>query len=110
MSEGRPHPYRHHYPIKKLYAALGALVGNEDIRIRMRNAAINLVPLQPHDFPPDLQEEWTSIKMVLSWLPAEYEGQGTLEATTGVLSEEEATNLADRILSLFYQLAVLENM
>ena len=110
MSEGRPHPYRYHYPIEKLYGAMDSLVGSEDIRIRMRNAAINLVILKPDDFPPECQDEWVSILQALTWLPPEEEGQGTIEATTKTMDEEEAVNLARRIVSLSYRLAVLENM
>lgn len=110
MSESRPHPYRYHHPIEKLYDAMYSLVESEDIRIRMRNAAINLVFLQPDDFPPECQDEWASILQALTWRPSEEEGQGTIETTTKAMSEEEAVNLANRIVSLSYRLAVIENM
>lgn len=108
MDEGRPQSYQYHYPIEKLYLALDVLVGSGDIRTRLRDASMNLIMLEPHDFPPDLQEEWTGIWRALTWRTDEFEG--ALEATTRTLSDEEATNLAKRIVGMFYSLAVLENM
>lgn len=109
MSEYRP-PYRYHYAAEKLYAGLGSLVGSGDVRDRLNSAGLNILHLQSSDFPTDVQEEWANIRHALTWLPVDYEGEGTLRATTRAMTEEEASSLADRILNLFFHVTVLENM
>jgi hypothetical protein len=96
---------RQRYTIEKLYLAISTLVGAGSIRERLAEAYLrHLSPVSPKDFPEELREEYREIITAVSWVPVEYEGQGTLRSTINAMSDEEAVLLAKRLVSLLYDL------
>jgi hypothetical protein len=83
--------------------ALEVLVGPGPLRERLRNAFIgSFIMLHESELPPELWEEYRAIKEAVSWIPVEHPGQGTLDSTTREMSDEEARELARRIVLLFH--------
>jgi hypothetical protein len=97
---------RQRFAIEKLYLAVSTLVGTGSVRERLAEAYLqHLSPVSRSDFPEELREEYREIVTALSWVPVEYEGKGKLRSTIHAMSEEEAVLLAQRLVSLFYDLA-----
>ena len=91
------------YTQQKLWQAVKALIGPGHIQERLNSAAVLLVLLDPRmAFPsdPDAQSLFArSIERLTSSQPTGDEG--TIEATTRTLSDDEGGRLAEDIFRLF---------
>ena len=96
---------RQRYAIEKLHLAISTLVGTGSVRERLAEAYLrHLSPVSAKDFPEELREEYRELITTLSWVPVEYEGQGTLRSTSNAMSDEKAVMLARRLVGLYYDL------
>jgi hypothetical protein len=89
--------------IQKLYQVMSSLVSGEgEIKGRLVSAGLTLVTkiLGPKEFPPELREEYEAIHRDLtSKAPVGIEG--SLNATIQSLTPQEASQLAERVFSLY---------
>ncbi|MEA5617900.1 hypothetical protein VB711_08620 [Cronbergia sp. UHCC 0137] len=95
------------YTREKLYSAVEILASsNESIQDRLHSAYINaLIRLhEPNDFPEELREEFNEINKRLTEIQAT-SNEGSVQATTTKMSEEEAGNVAEKIVTLYDQIA-----
>ncbi|ALB43192.1 hypothetical protein AA650_24525 [Anabaena sp. WA102] len=88
------------YTRQKLYSAVRTLASsNESIQDRLYFASSDLMTLhQPDDFPEELREEFNEIHQKLTH-------EGSFEATTTKMSEEEARKIAEKIVDLYDEIA-----
>ena len=94
------------YAFAKLGGAIEELVGAGDIKERLRAAAMILAPIFPDDFPEPLRGEYASLHEALTWVPPEAgSSQGLLGATIDAMSEDEAAELATRLLLVYMDAA-----
>lgn len=74
------------------------------IQKRLVSAGIFLIQLKPEEeLPNDLREEFRAVIRELTKEP-DTEGIGTLEATTQNLTDEDASEIAGRIFSMYIKL------
>ncbi len=92
------------YAQEKLGQALGELIKAGDIKDRLYKSYKWFLPLSPRQLPEDLREEFNQLKQALSWLPPEYEGQGSAVATINRMTEEEAEGLAAKIFEVYLRM------
>ena len=95
---------RYGYAWEKLFATVQALAeGSGSIQDRLCNAwvssAIRLQGANPSHLPPDLQPEFDAIHDALTRV--KNPDPGYIRATCDVLTDEEASEFAGRIVSLF---------
>jgi hypothetical protein len=94
------------YIHEKLHVALLSLVGPERIQDRLYNAYISsLIRLQPDDFPDSLWEEVDPREDFIGLKEAMRSGkpvddEGTARAATNAMSDEEAKEWAETIVSI----------
>jgi hypothetical protein len=85
---------------EKLFAAVYALVGSSDIRLRLTFAAQSLASLNAHsDLPPELGERFAAVRKELTMIVPDTVAGGSLTATTA-----RGGQLAREILSLYMDL------
>lgn len=86
---------------KLLSAVLGLASGHETVQERLRDAyKYNLYLLESKDFPEELQDAFNSIKNKLT-----KNGEQSADAITQVMTEDEATLIAEEVVGLFDQVA-----
>jgi hypothetical protein len=88
------------YALGKLDQAIEELEGAGEIKERLDAAGKTLAPIFPDDFPEPLRTEYASIHEALTWLPGD-ETRGTAETTLAAMTDEEASSLAQRLVSLY---------
>ena len=92
---------------EKLWQAIDTLAtGDGELQERLVSASLSLtgVYLPPEsDLPKKIQDEFDSIKQDLTRETAKG-NEGKIQATTRIMSDQEAEGVAKRILSLFIQL------
>ena len=91
------------YTQQKLWQAVKALIGPGHIQERLNSAAVLLVLLDPRmAFPsdPDAQTRFGRLIERLTSAPPSGD-EGTIEATTRTLSDDEGGRLAEDIFGLF---------
>jgi hypothetical protein len=92
------------YAREKFYTAVHALAtGSSSIQTRLANAALSLNTLQSENLPETLQTEFADVWRELTKERAQGD-EGTIAATTAQLSDEQARELAGRIVSIYTQL------
>jgi hypothetical protein len=97
--------YRHGR--QKLYQAVDSLAtGTGTIQKRLESAAMGLIGLQspPEWLPMEVRDKLEAIIQELTRTPAQG-NEGTLKATLQMMSDEECSKIAQRILSLFIELS-----
>jgi hypothetical protein len=99
------------YRKEKLYLAVNMLAADTGtLRERFEEAySMALASLGSHDFPEDeLRCQLLAIQGTLSKVLPIVERTGHLSFAMDALSEEQLQELADQVVSLFYQTVVLE--
>lgn len=96
------------YVHEKLSVAVASMAtSTATLQNRLADAYISgFHTLKPADFPADLQSSYEEIRNDLTKVPARGD-EGTVVATTRAMSDEDATNLIDRIVDLSYDVAEL---
>lgn len=94
------------YPIEKFYlAVLSLATGADEIHERLYCAAITLVVLSAErDVPEDLRERFAGVWDALTREQAQIEGEGRLRATIRQMKPEDASQIAEQILDLYFRL------
>jgi len=84
----------------RLYDAIDCLAsGKGSIQERVRDAYIYpLAPLRANEFPEELQKEFEMVEKELT-------KEGSVAATTKVMSEEKASEIARKIVSIYNKIA-----
>ena len=92
------------YTQEKLWQAVNTLVGSGSIQTRLRYAAEYLIRVKgrdEHAFPQaELQERFARVMERLTSTPAVGD-EGTIQASTRNLTDEDAEKVASEIFSLF---------
>lgn len=90
----------------RLYNAIDCLAsGNGSIQERVRDACIYaLAPLRANEFPEELQKEFEMVEKELTKEQLS-EDEGSVTATTKVMSEEKASEIARKIVSIYDKIA-----
>jgi hypothetical protein len=91
------------YVREKLYLAVTQMAESSELRLqkRLNDAyADNLVVLSPADFPDDLRPDFESIRDRMTNRSALWD-EGTISATTAVMSEFDTKRLIADIVALF---------
>ena len=95
------------YAWEKLSASVSTLTeGTGTIQQRLRDAYSQFMRLQAEDLPPVLWAKYTAIDQQLTRIPAAGD-EGTLMATTSVMSDEEARQIASDMFWLYDAVARL---
>jgi len=93
------------YTEKKLYQAVLSLTGEGTIRFRLIGAAKDLLELKADDFPDDgLRGRFSELGRKLTKVKPERE-EGSIQASVFAMSEDEASALAEEIVSIYADLA-----
>ena len=93
---------------ERLHFALRSLVGAAPMRRRLVNAALTLSPLRTKDFPDHgAADTFGRIMHDLTHVEA-IGGEGNIEATVKLLSDDEAERIAREILGLYHRMVQLE--
>lgn len=77
--------------VEPLYKSVLSFIGAVPIQVRAKSVGITLSSLLPREFPPDLREDYTSIR----------ERLGLMGTVAPALSDEEAQEVAEDLFSLF---------
>ena len=85
------------YAKQKLYEAVHALVGRDEIQRRLTFATVPMIHLQDRDIPETIKVEFEAVKRALLRTPLADPQRGYLPRQ---ISDEEAELLAQRILGL----------
>ncbi len=94
-----------YYAKEKYYRAASSLASGEgEINERLELAALALSVLSPQDVPAEHRDEHNSIHAALTRCEAEVEGEGTIHATIRQMPAKEASEIAERIFSLYAHL------
>jgi hypothetical protein len=100
-----PPDVRYRYAREQLWLALDELVSAENVRVRLFKAFVNhLHPLHRNNFPEDLYKMYEEVREAMSWVPVEREGEGTLASTLRQMTEDEAQELALKLVKILYEL------
>lgn len=87
-------------PQDRLSQAVEALAVSADpIQLRLARAGLVISPLHVEEFEPEDREEFEAIRAELSTI-VPGDGGSAIEATTGAMSDEQAVELARRIVAL----------
>lgn len=89
--------------VERVYLAVKYLcIGRGDVRKRLSEAISALLPLQPHEFPDELQAdfEWI-IKQSTKYDSQIPEYEGNIEATMKRIKNSTGEKIADRIFSIY---------
>jgi hypothetical protein len=97
------------YAWEKLYTAVASIaVSTDSLQERLANAYIfgfHTIGLDVNaDLPPDLRSSYHEIVKELTKVPAQGD-EGTVVATTRVMSDEDAKKLIDQLVSLYDNVA-----
>lgn len=92
----------------RIYLAIEVLcTGPGDVRARLVNAGMLLVPLRKADFPDELQSDFEWIMCQLTRYPARHRLEGSIEGTMGRIQRRTGVKIAKRLLSLFERIQEL---
>jgi len=99
IGKGRYMPDKYGYSRQKLYEAITSLAGAGKIQERLTFAALPLVILNTpsHENPPDIRDELDAVVKRLTVKPL----SNDVGYTPRDLSDEEANEISQQILSLF---------
>ncbi|TYR32091.1 hypothetical protein FY036_13485 [Mesorhizobium microcysteis] len=93
------------YHREKFGNAVSCLVSSSDIRTRLLNAFIAMITVNSADFTDtELGARYRDVFERATARPETYKGEGTLQATIGKMTDEEAEKIADEILSIHNEL------
>lgn len=86
---------------ERLWKAVGCLAASADpIQQRLEGAGLELVPLQPRNFRNDeTRKEFSEIMRALTSVEGSGE-EGAIRVTTAAMSDEDAEQVAGRIVGL----------
>jgi hypothetical protein len=94
---------------ERLYRALQSLVSAAPLHKRLADAALTLSPLRVEDFPDkDTQGTFRGILQICDLVEAK-DGEGNIEASVRSLSDNQAEDVAIKILGLYHRVVQLEN-
>ena len=94
------------YAQEKFYEAMLSLIGEGALRRRLYGAALYLQRLQDKDFQrsPELKQKWQEIMRDLRHVEAGPGDDGDYNATLNRMTDEDASRVAENILSTFFGL------
>jgi hypothetical protein len=94
----------HSYAREKFWTAIhGLATGSSRIQARLESAALCLHTLRPEDLPGTLSTDFANLWRDLTKVKA-HGDEGTIAATTRQMSDEQAGELAGRIVSIYTNL------
>jgi hypothetical protein len=98
--------FTRHGTHERLWLAVEALAsGHGSLQSRLGDAGQTLVPLRLADFPDELQSSFQELMERLSNKSALKE-EGAVASTTSQMSDEDAEDVAKRIVELFDQVCL----
>lgn len=94
------------YAWEKFFSAVYyAAASEESLQKRLANAyAYNIIHLREDDVPAPIWERMKKLREAVTSKPA-HADEGTITATTSVMSTEEAGKLLEEVVSLFNEIA-----
>lgn len=94
------------YTWEQLYGTVSSLVTTEaTIKDRLCNACVSrLIRLQPEDFPEELRSEFKEIIYEITKVKP-VNDEGNIKASVQAMSTEKAQKIAERIFSLYDNIA-----
>ena len=96
----------HDYGWEKFFGAVNTLVGPRSIQDRLANAWIfKLMYVNVEILPEGIREKFKELDKRMSAKPMEGSEEGQYEATAKTLSDEDAIQIAQEIVSMFSQVA-----
>lgn len=97
-----------HDVCERLYISVHALaVGKGDVRQRLGEMAVTLLPLRVEDFPIELQPEYESISNVLLKYTSQHDNETAVEATCKHMKNATGSAIAERIFELYCKSLIL---
>lgn len=96
------------YTWEKLFVAvLGMAKSESSLQDRLVGAHLSFHTLRDKDFPEgELRGSFQEIMHALTWRPAKGD-EGTVRATTSLMGNQEASELVEKIVSLYDEVAQL---
>ncbi|WP_425647913.1 hypothetical protein [Agrobacterium leguminum] len=92
------------YVREKLSAGVSCLVGLGDIRSRVANAFFSMTTIQGKHFSNNaLGKQFDDVYSKVTAVPAKGD-EGTINATLATMSEEEASDIANKLLEIFSEM------
>ena len=82
-------------------------VGSGDVRARLVEAGMHLLPLMESEFPKELQADFEWIIGQLTRYPARHRREGSIEGTMARIQRKTGVNIAKRILVVFHRIQEL---
>lgn len=99
------------YTWEKLSVAVGGMVrSQESLQDRLMGAYLCFHPLREGDFPEgELRKSFHDIMHALTWQPAKGD-EGTVRATTQQMTDQEASDLIEKLFSLYEEITRLDGI
>lgn len=93
------------YLWEKLYIATHALAtGRGSLKERLHSAYLSFAHLGPEDFPEELQNDFAALEEQMTRVEARAD-EGTVAATLQAIDDDEAAEIAGKIVDLYNTLA-----
>jgi len=93
------------YAWEKLFSAvLSMAMGENNVQSRLYDAFLGFHTLKTEDFPEDLQKDFNEIMNKLTEVKTQTGNEGIVRATLNVMSDMDARNLAENIVSLYTEI------